>query len=198
MLVVGLNGSPNRNGNTAFLLNELKEHIEELGGEFEIVDVQSAVLDCKHPFCMDCVDPCDQKCMKGTKLEEAYNKITKADAVIIASPVYFGTVSAQLKSFFDKSRYIRVQKKWVGKIGAAVTVGASKYGGQELTGNTIQSMLMVHGFDIVNDGFEEFDAGHFGVNAQKPANEDRYAIKRAKVLAHRIIDSIKKREVNNG
>ena len=34
MLVVGLNGSPRRNGNTAFLLNEVKRHIERLGGEF--------------------------------------------------------------------------------------------------------------------------------------------------------------------
>ena len=53
-------------------------------------------------------------------------------------------------------------------------------------------MLMVHGFDIINDGYEEFDAGHFGVNAQKPANEDTYAIKRAEVLARRIVQSINK------
>lgn len=193
MLVVALNGSPNRNGNTAFLLNEVKKHIEKLGGEFEIINVQSAVLDCKHPFCMECKSPCDQNCLKGTKLEEAYNKITKADAVIVGSPVYFGTVSAQLKCFFDKSRYIRTQKKWIGKIGAVITVGASKYGGQELTGNTIQNMLMVHGFNIMNDGYEEFDAGHFGVSAQKPANEDEFAIKRAKVLAYRIKQEVDKK-----
>ena len=183
----------NRNGNTAFLLNEVKKHIEKLGGEFEIINVQSAVLDCKHPFCMECKSPCDQNCLKGTKLEEAYNKITKADAVIVGSPVYFGTVSAQLKCFFDKSRYIRTQKKWIGKIGAVITVGASKYGGQELTGNTIQNMLMVQGFNIMNDGYEEFDAGHFGVNAQKPANEDEFAIKRAKVLAYRIKQEVDKK-----
>ena len=193
MLVVALNGSPNRNGNTAFLLNEVKKHIEKLGGEFEIINVQSAVLDCKHPFCMECKSPCDQNCLKGTKLEEAYNKITKADAVIVGSPVYFGTVSAQLKCFFDKSRYIRTQKKWIGKIGAVVTVGASKYGGQELTASTIQNMLMVHGFNIINDGYEEFDSGHFGVNAQKPADEDIYAIKRAEVLAYRIKQEIDKK-----
>ena len=57
---------------------------------------------------------------------------------------------------------------------------------------------MVHGFDIINDGYEEFDAGHFGVSAQEPANEDRYAIKRAKVLAYRIVDNIKKKGVKNG
>ena len=187
MLVIGLNGSPNRNGNTAFLLNEIKRHVENLGGEFEIINVQSAVIDCKHPFCIECKSPCDQNCLKGTKLEEAYEKITKADAVVVGSPVYFGTVTGQLKCFFDKSRYIRSNKKWIGKIGAAVTVGASKYGGQENAATTIQNMLMVHGFDIINDGYEEFDAGHFGVNAQAPAKEDEYAIKRAEVLAHRIV-----------
>lgn len=194
MLVVGLNGSPNRNGNTAFLLNELKKNIEELGGEFEIIDVQSAVLDCKHPFCMECSDPCDQKCLRGTKLEEAYDRISKADAVIVGSPVYFGTISAQLKCFFDKALYIRKQRKWIGKIGAAVTVGASKYGGQEFALSTIQNILMVHGFTIVNDGHEEYGAGHFGINAQEPANEDVDAIESAEALAHRIKQEIEKRK----
>lgn len=198
MLVVALNGSPNENGNTMFLLNELKGHIESLGAKFEIIDVQKSILDCKQPFCINCISPCNQNCLRGTKLEEAYNKITDADAVIVASPVYFGTITGQLKCFFDKSRYIRTGKKWIGKIGASVTVGASKYGGQENATNTIHNILMVHGFDIVNDGYEEFDAGHFGVSAQEPANEDRYAIKRAKVLAYRIVDNIKKKGVKNG
>lgn len=192
MKVIGLNGSPNKDGNTMFLLKEIKKHVEELGGEFEIIDVQSAILDCKHPFCIECKSPCDQNCFKGTKLEEAYNKITKADAVVVGSPVYFGNVTGQLKCFFDKSRYIRNERKWIGKKGAAVTVGGSKYGGQEKTAGAIQNMLMVQGFDIINDGYEEFDAGHFGVNAQAPANEDRFAIKRAKVLAYRLIQSINK------
>jgi len=43
-------------------------------------------------------------------LEEAYEILKKADAIVMGSPVYFGSVSAQLKAFFDKTRKLRSEK----------------------------------------------------------------------------------------
>lgn len=60
------------------------------------------------------------------------SKIEEADAVIFGSPVYFGSMTAQLKAFFDKTRDVRGRRAWVGIPAAAVSVGASKYGGQEI------------------------------------------------------------------
>ena len=189
MLVVGLNGSPNKDGNIMFLLNSLKKEIENLGGGFEIIDVQDAVVDCKQPFCIGCSVPCNSSCFKDTKLEKAYNLITKADAVVVGSPVYFGTISAQLKTFFDKTRAMRNTKNWIGKIGAGITCGASKYGGQEMTISTINNILSVHGFTLINDAHKDYKAGHFGVCAQNPAKEDAQALESLKILANRIVDS---------
>lgn len=184
MYIVALNGSPNNDGNSAFLLNEIKKHCD--GAQFEIISVHEAVSDAKTPFCTNCTTPCQKACYKGTKLEEAFDKVEKADFVIFASPVYFGSMSAQLKAFFDKTRALRGEKKWLGKPMAAVSVGASKYGGQERTVDHIHSCALVCGMKIVGNG-SEVNMGHFGVSAHRPANEDEFAIKQCESLAKAIM-----------
>ena len=52
---------------------------------------------------------------------------------------------------------------------------------------TINSILSVHGFTLVNDAHRDFKAGHFGVCAQKPASEDTQALESIKILANRLI-----------
>lgn len=191
MLIVGINGSPNKEGNTYFLLKTILDEAKKMGCEYEIINAQEALSLCKTPFCNACSTPCNGKCFEGTMLEDAFKTISKADAVILGSPVYFGTVSAQIKAFFDKTRKIRGEKVWINKIGAGVTVGGSKYGGQETTLRALHDILMVHGMVIVGDGHPEFDAGHHGVCAQRPAKEEEFALKRAKILAEKIVYMIK-------
>ena len=58
-------------------------------------------------------------------------------------PGLFGSMTGQMKCFFDKTRDARANKKWLGKPMAAVTVGASKYGGQERTLGVILSGALV-------------------------------------------------------
>mgnify|MGYP004591418621 CR=1 FL=1 len=185
MYIVALNGSHNDEGNTAYLLNAVLEKCKKRGAETEMINVYKAVSDAKYPFCVNCSNPCSKHCYAGTLLEEAYGKVTKADFVIIGSPVYFGSMTAQLKAFFDKTRAIRGEKKWLAKPMAAVTVGASKYGGQERTLEAIHSCALVLGMTVV--GSSGINAmGHFGVSAQRPACEDEYAKGAVENLAERI------------
>lgn len=188
MLIVGINGSPNKDGNIAYLLNYILDKTKSLGSEIEIINVNEIINSCKNPFCIACSTPCGGACFKGTELEKAYELITKADAIIVGSPVYFGTVTAQLKAFFDKTRGYRGKKVWINKVGAAVTTGASKYGGQETTIRAIHDIMFVHGMTIIGDGHADKDAGHHGVCAQRPANQDLAALERADVLAKRIVE----------
>ncbi|MCX7841607.1 MAG: flavodoxin family protein [Clostridia bacterium] len=188
MLIVGLNGSPNENGNTKFLLNTVMEQASTLGAKTRILEAGELLSSAKHAFCKACSNPCSGACYKGTKLEEAFETLKKADAIVLGTPVYFGTVSAQIKAFFDKTRKLRVEKAFYNKVGAGVTVAASKYGGQETTMKALHDIMLVHGMIVVADGFGQDDCGHHGVCSQRPAQNDEFAIKRARILAKRLVE----------
>ncbi|NLD49309.1 MAG: flavodoxin family protein [Clostridiaceae bacterium] len=188
MLIIGINGSPNKNGNTRFLLDTVLEKAKSLGADTEIFEVQELLASAKHNFCTVCSTPCSGICYKGTRLEEAYEKMRLADGIILGSPVYFGSVTAQLKAFFDKTRKLRSEKAFYNKIAAGVTTGTSRYGGQETAMKALHDIMLVEGMIIVGDGFIEDDCGHHGVCSQKPSNNDEFAIKRAEILGKRLFE----------
>jgi len=189
MLIVAINGSPDPDGNTAFLLKRTLAAAEARGAETLLIHAAAKMASISGtPFCTVCSNPCAGVCFKGTPLDHAYETMAKADGIILGSPVYFGTVTAQLKAFFDKTRLLRSQKGLYNKIGAGVTVAASKYGGQETTMRALHDIMLVHGMILVGDGFGEADCGHHGVCAQRPASADNDAIKRTDLLAARMVE----------
>jgi len=186
MFIVLINGSPNEGGNTAYLLEIMLKELEEKGVNVEMVSASQVMSQQEQPFCIACSSPCSGVCYEGTELEEVYQKMSQADAIILGSPVYFGTVSAQLKAFWDKSRKLRTEKKLVNKVGAAVSCGRSRFGGQETTIKALYDMLVVQGFTVVGDGHYHADAGHHGACGQHPSREDEFASQRAIILAQRV------------
>ena len=192
MKVIGLNGSPNKNGNTAKMLDMLGEELQKYNIEFEKINVAESLKGVKTPYCVNCSSPCSKICFKDTSLEDTFQKIADSDCLVVGSPVYFGTVSGQLKTFWDKTRSVRQNKEWIGKKAASLSTGHSKYGGQEMTLNTINTMLMVQGCTLLNDGSTEFGAGHFGIASSGNFEEDTFAKERIKVLASRISEELKK------
>lgn len=187
MLIVGINGSPNKEGSTFTLVNQCLEEAKALGAQVEIIQVSECLANLENPFCVVCSSPCTGVCSEGSKLGEAFNLLRKADGIIIGSPVYFGTVSGQLKSFWDMTRFLRTEKALINKVGGAVTSGAARFGGQETTIKAIYDMLLVQGFVVVGDGHEDNDAGHHGACAAGAAAQDTNALNRAKILAKRIV-----------
>ncbi|HHY27791.1 MAG TPA: flavodoxin family protein [Desulfitobacterium dehalogenans] len=187
MLIIGINGSPNAKGNTAFLVDKILEQASTLGAHTQLIQVAELVNSVKQPFCVVCSNPCTGACYKGTPLEVGYELLRKADGVIIGSPTYFGTVTAQLKAFFDKTRKLRREFWLYNTVGAGVTVGGSKYGGQEATIKALHDIMLVQGMVIVGDGFGEKDAGHHGVVAHRPADQDEFASERLQLLGKRLV-----------
>jgi multimeric flavodoxin WrbA len=186
MLILGINGSPNRDGNTVYLLQEALASAEEYNMKTQLLHVVDALEGLDSPFCEVCSSPCDGSCGDGHKLSEAYDLLRRADGIIIGSPVYFGTVSGQLKVFWDKTRVLRSEKALLNVVGGGLTVGGSLFGGQETTLRAIHDMMLVQGMLVVGDGLREFDCGHFGACSQQPAAQDENAQKRARILGQRI------------
>lgn len=188
MLVLAINGSPRPKGNTAYLLSSVRQVVESAGAEFVFVQVSEVLAGLKNPFCVGCSSPCEGKCFRGTRLEEVFHLLRQADGLIIGSPVYFSTVSAPLKAFWDRTRSLRKDKALLNVVGGAVTVGSARFGGQETTLRAIHDMMLCQGMTVVGDGFSEEDAGHQGACAQSPAGEDVQALKRAQILAKRVVE----------
>ena len=210
MKVLALNGSPHKDGNIDFLIDEVFRHIvgadaqsrppsKELHSENPRKSFQSASSVCqtinvletlqsaKWMPCTACSNPCNGACFEGTEVEKVFDKMRAADVIILASPVYFGTVSGILKCFWDKTRVLRAEKALVGKKCAAIASGHAKFGGQETTLRALHDMALVQGMTIIADGSADFDAGHHGVASSGNAREDNFAIERCKILANRIL-----------
>ena len=190
MKAVLVNGSHKKDGDIAYLLDLISDELKNFGIETEIFSAHEAISECSTPFCVSCSSPCQRICF-GKKLEALFEEMEKADSIIFGSPVYFGSMCAQLKCVFDKTRSLRGKNALLGKIGLAVSCGASKYGGQETTVRAIQDCMLVNGMTIIGPASTEL-AGHQGVCAQHPSNEDTFAKDRAKSAARRIYEELSK------
>lgn len=188
MLIIGLNGSPRVDGNTAYLVNLALQTARAEGAATELVHAAGILALQKNPFCRACASPCPGTCYRGSELETAYGRLAEADGIILGSPVYFGTVSAQLKAFWDKTRKLRSDQALLNTVGAAVTTGAARFGGQETTLKAMFDMMLVQGMIIVGDGHRSGDAGHQGACARQPAVEDENAAGRVLLLARRVVE----------
>ena len=124
MMVVGICGSPRKAGNTEFLLNEALAVAKERGFETERLLISEMKVD----FCNDCGDCSKGKsCSKEDDMTKILSSLEGADGIIVASPVYFGSVTAQLKAVFDRTIPLTRQGfRLKDKVGCAISVGGVK------------------------------------------------------------------------
>lgn len=188
MYILALNGSPHQAGNTAFLLKMVLAAAAETGAETELIHVEPVMASQKTPYCRVCAPTCTGACYRGTELEAVFERMRRADGIVLGSPVYFGTVSAPLKCFWDKSRLLRTNKVLINTVGAALSCGGARFGGQETTLRALYDLMLVQGMILVGDGHRDFDAGHHGVCSQQPADGDTNAQERARILALRVAE----------
>lgn len=96
-----LNGSPRANGNTAALVKAFTEGAESAGNEVTCFDLQKMNIHACLGCCCggkDAASPCVQKDDMG----KIYPHYMDADIVVLASPMYYWSVSGQLKCAFDR------------------------------------------------------------------------------------------------
>jgi multimeric flavodoxin WrbA len=101
MKVLCLLGSPREKGNSAAVANRFCAAAERLGAE-----VQAFALNkLEYRGCQDCM-ACKTKldnCALEDDLSEVLDAVYETDVLVLASPVYYGDLSSQLKGFIDRS-----------------------------------------------------------------------------------------------
>lgn len=107
MNVLGISGTPKRGGIADRLLDKALAGARSSGSVVEKV----VLNDLSFRPCQEC-GGCDKTgvCVLDDDLKPLYHKLLSADAIIVSSPIYFGTVSAQLKAMID-----RLQCLWIAK-----------------------------------------------------------------------------------
>ena len=106
--ILGISGSPRRGGNTEILLDRALEGASRAGAIAEKIILNELYL----TPCQGCYDRCGKKgaCVVKDDMRLIYRKLDEADALVIASPIYFGSVSAQLKIMIDRCNSYWVRK----------------------------------------------------------------------------------------
>ena len=102
----------------------------------------------------------DVKCMLKPISEVTKDDFVNSDGIIAGSPVYFGTMAAELKEVFDK--FVGIRKHMEDKIGAAFATSADPSGGKETTIVSIIQAMLIYGMMVVGDPLDA--TGHYGVS----------------------------------
>ena len=104
MKVLAFNGSPRKKWNTATLLEKALEGASSTGAETKLIHL----YDLNYKGCISCF-ACKTKggrsygrCAVKDDLAPVFKEIEQADAIILGSPIYFGTVSGEMRSFMER------------------------------------------------------------------------------------------------
>ncbi|RJP56273.1 MAG: flavin reductase [Deltaproteobacteria bacterium] len=155
MFILGLQGSPRKNGNTSILLASFLTEAERLGARTYNLEVTSKRI----TPCQEC-GTCEREgfCSISDDMEEIYPLLWKADIIVMVTPVFFYGAPAQLKALIDRSqtlwarRYIHKLtdpgRKW--RHGFLLALGATR--GKNLFEGII--LTAKYFFDAVGAGFD--------------------------------------------
>jgi len=102
--IIAINGSPRKNANTAELLKSVLEGAASVGAETETINL----YDLNFKGCVSCFS-CKLKggksygkCAYKDDLTPILEKIEKADALVFGSPIYFGNITGEMRSFMER------------------------------------------------------------------------------------------------
>jgi multimeric flavodoxin WrbA len=100
MKVCGIIGSPRKGGNVDLLVSQVLKGASSRGAETHKIYLD----DLNIKPCRSCgVDPNPKYCLFEDDMKMIYDALQRCDAIVLGSPVYFDTVSAQVKLMIDRS-----------------------------------------------------------------------------------------------
>ena len=133
MKVLAVYGSPRRKGNTSILLERAVEGARQAGAEVEEI----VLRDLEMSPCLE-IYGCKKKgrCVIQDDFQDFHDKILEAEGLMLASPIFFYSVSAHTKTLIDRCQSLWVKKHWIDqnpmgagtskRKGLFISVGATK------------------------------------------------------------------------
>jgi multimeric flavodoxin WrbA len=157
MKVLGIYGSPRKGGNTDRLLDEALKGARDAGAEVSSV----RCCDLKMSGCIEC-GSCDKtgQCAVPDDMQNVYPQLLGADAIILASPIFFYGITSQAKALMDRCQALwckRMLEKnrdrrqtYDGGRGYLICVGATR--GKQLFDGA--QLVAKYFYDALDMGYE--------------------------------------------
>jgi len=151
--IVAIYGSPRRRGNTATLLKHAVQGAVDAGAQVDEIILR----DLKISPCLE-IYACKKegRCAIKDDFQQVVDQILSAKGLILASPIFFYTVSAHTKILMDRCQSLWVKKYWIDKVpfgqwepkrkGLFISVGATK--GKKLFDGTL--LTVKYYFDVLD------------------------------------------------
>lgn len=108
--VLVISASPRKGGNSDTLCDEFIRGAQESGNQAEKIFLASKNI----KYCIGCgVCNTTHRCVQKDDMAEILDKMVEADVIVLATPVYFYTMDAQMKTLIDRTvpRYTEIQNK---------------------------------------------------------------------------------------
>lgn len=151
--IAAVYGSPRRNGNTARLVDEAVAGAESVGAQVE----KFVLRDLKISPCLE-IYGCREngRCVIQDDFQQVQQTLMDVDGIILASPIFFYTVSAHTKALMDRFQSLWVKKYWIDgaphgqrayrRKGLFISVGATQ--GKKLFDGTL--LTVRYFFDVLD------------------------------------------------
>ena len=192
MKILGIAASPRKDQSTHFLLEQCFQEIEKTSISLN-KPVKTEIISLAGKQINGCI-ACG-KCKKGvlcSQQDDFQDLIpilagAELKGIVLATPVYMGSMSAQAKAFLDRTVLFR-RNGFLFKniLGSVLTVGGSRNGGQELTIQAVHAAMLIHDMVLVGDGL------HFGgtawSNHPEGYQKDEAGIETARLTGRRMAE----------
>jgi multimeric flavodoxin WrbA len=132
ILIVGINGSPHKNGTTSMLLKRVLNSSKKSGAETLLIHL----VDKNIKPCLGCYSKnselCKYPCKQKDDMQEIHRLIIKADGIVFASPVYWFNMSGLMKNFVDRLTCLACSGYLIkGKVAGYIAASKESEGGRE-------------------------------------------------------------------
>ncbi len=169
MKVIGLNGSPRKNGNTAVLIDTVLTELQKEGIETERIQLGGKKIHgCT--ACMKCFANQDKHCsIDNDILNGLVDKMIEADGIIIGSPTYFANVSTEVKALIDRAGLVAIANGHILKRKVGLAVVAVRRAGATATFDAINKFFFIN--QLIVPGSIYWNMG-FGLGEGEVGNDE--------------------------
>jgi len=191
MKIVGISCSPRKGKSTKVALEVCLQAVKEMVPDVETLLIE--LSDMKMNGCLAC-----GKCMKVLECsqEDDFVKMipilsdSELAGLVVATPVYFGSMTSQCKAFLDRCVMFRRNGFLLrNKVGGAIAVGGVRNGGQELTIQAVHAAMLVQDMVVVSEGKP---TSHYGATLwsghPEGIEKDVFGLETARNLGKRVVE----------